>query len=171
MTKTPALRLVGIALVAGLAGHGLSLAFASRGAPVPVAGIMPGIVFLLLSAVILALGLRVKRYLDESRERAQTHPLTPRKHQLDMVVAYRILIAARAAAYTGAIGAGFYAGMCAFLATSGGGTLSGAILPLGFDALSALILAVIGLIVEWWGTLPPTDSGSVGRAGESAGSL
>lgn len=101
MTKTPALRLVGIALVAGLAGHGLSLAFASRGAPVPVAGIMPGIVFLVLSAIVLALGLRVKRYLDESRERARTHPLTPRKHQLDMVVAYRILIAARAAAYTG----------------------------------------------------------------------
>lgn len=171
MTKTPALRLVGIALVAGLAGHGLSLAFASRGAPVPVAGVMPGIVFLLLSAVILALGLRVKRYLDESRERAQTHPLTPRKHHIDMVTAYRIVLAARAAAYTGAIGAGFYAGMCAFLATSGGGTLSGAILPLGFDALSALILAVIGLIVERWGTLPPHDSGSVGRAGESAGSL
>ncbi len=171
MTKTPALRLLGIALVAGLGGHVLALAFASRGEPVPVAGLMAGVVFVILAGIILVLGLRVKKYLDESRERAKNHPLTPRKHHIDMVVAYRIVLAARAAAYTGAIGAGFYAGMCAYLATSGGGTLSGAILPLGFDALSALVLAVVGLVVERWGTLPPNDGGSAGRAEEGARSV
>ncbi|MCT1867377.1 DUF3180 domain-containing protein [Dermabacter sp. p3-SID358] len=171
MKKTPALRLLGIALVAGLGGHAFSLAFASRGEPVPVAGLMPGAVFLIIAGIVLYLGLRVKRYLDESRERAKTHPLTPRKHHIDMVVAYRIILAARAAAYTGAIGAGFYAGMCTYLAISGGGTLAGAILPLGFDALSALALAIIGLIVERWGTLPPNDRGSGGRAEEGASSV
>lgn len=148
-------------------GSLLSQAVAARGGVVPVAGWPTGAVLLALAALLLVLGLPIKRYLDESAERREHPSLAPRRHQLDLPTAYRIVMLARSAAYTGAGLAGVFSGQAVFLLSAGGGDLVRAVLPTAFAALSALVLGVLGVVVERWGTLPPDDGADA--AGERSG--
>lgn len=148
-----------VLLVSGVIGAALSAAVASSGAAVPVAGWLSGIVLLALAGVLLALGLPMRRYLRESEERRLTPTLAPRRHQLDLPTAYRTILLARSAAITGAIVAGLFAGQALHLAGPGGGDLVRAILPTAFAALGGLVVGIVGIIVERWGTLPPEDGG------------
>lgn len=158
--SAPPLLLLGSAA----AGFGAVLAdyYAARGEAVPVSGWVTGAVLLVLAAVLLGFGLPLRRYMHECAERAEHPTLAPRRYQLDMTQAFRTVIFARACACTGAILGGLFTGLTAFFVISGTGTLTGAVLPTGFAALAGVALAVCGVIVERWGTLPPEDGPGAG---------
>lgn len=161
-TSIPLLLLV--LVLSGGVGATLSQAVASRGAAVPVAGWLTGLVLLALAGVLLALGLPLRRYVRESEERRRQPTLAPRRHQLDLPTAYRTIQLARSAAITGAVVGGLFGGQGLFLLGAGGGDVLGAVLPTAFAALCGIVLGTIGVIVERWGRLPPEDStGASGR--------
>lgn len=163
MKPTSIPMLVIIALVAAGGGALVSATIAARGGAVPVSGWFTGAALLVLAAVLLVMGLPLQRYLRESEER-RTHPsLAPRKHQLDLPTAYRTVLLARAASLTGALVAGAFGGQALHLGTTGGGDLLTGLGPTLLAALGALVLGVVGVIVERWGMLPPEDGEDAGQ--------
>lgn len=171
MKPTPVVLLLAIAIVSGIAGHTCADLIASRGEAVPVPGYPTAVVLLLLAGVVLYFGLQVKRYLDESRERSEKPSLAPRQHHLDMMKAYRIVTLARAAAYTGAVAAGFAGGIGIMLLVDGGGTWIGAGMPIGTCVVSAVCLSVVGVLVQLWGRVDPPDDQREGAGDGVAESL
>lgn len=164
---------IGVLVLAGILSAGvgavLSQLVASRGGTIPVAGWLTGLVLLALSGVLLALGLPLRRYLRESEERRHTPSMEPRRHQIDLPTAYRTILLGRAAAHTGAIVGGLFAGQTLYFLGTGGGDLSTAVLPTAFAKLGGIVLAVVGVLVERWGRLPPED-GRDGAREPTAGS-
>jgi hypothetical protein len=132
---------------------------AGTGHAVPVTGWLSGLVLIALGAVLLVLGLPLYRYMKESEERREHPTSVPRKHTIDLPTAFRTILLARACALTGAVAAGLFLGQFLFLLGSGTGATS-ALFPTGFATLCAVALAVLGVIVERWGTLPPEDGDS-----------
>lgn len=141
-------------LVAAILAGGFVHLIASRGGQVPVAGYLTGPLLLAVAAIVLAWGIPLRRYMRESEERRLRPTLAPRRTQLDMTTAFRIVMLARAAVWTGALASGFFGGDTVYLVFHGGSLLS-AVIPTGFATLCAIVLAVVGIIVERWGTLPP----------------
>ncbi|MGP9695162.1 DUF3180 domain-containing protein [Brachybacterium sp. AOP25-B2-12] len=164
---------IGVLLLSGILSAGvgavLSQLVASRGGTIPVAGWLTGLVLLGLSGVLLALGLPLRRYLRESEERRRTPTMEPRRHQIDLPSAYRTILLGRSASHTGAIVGGLFSGQALYFLGVGGGDLSTAVLPTAFAALGGIVLAVIGVLVERWGQLPPED-GRDGAREPTAGS-
>jgi hypothetical protein len=156
--------LVVLGILSAVLGGVLASFVTGRGAVLPVTGWVSGLLLLGLGAVLLVAGLPLRRYMKESEARREHPTLAPRRHSLDMITAYRTIVLARACAYTGAIIGGVQLGQLVFLASSGIGTLAGALLPTGFAALCGIALAVLGAIVEHWGTLPPDDGEGEARS-------
>lgn len=153
-----------LALIATGFGTSLAAFLASRGGTVPITGPFTGLVMLVLAAVLLVLGLPLRRYMRESEQRRIQPTVAPRRHQLDLPTAFRTVVLARACAYTGTLVAGIFAGQALHLLASGTGSLWGAVAPTAFGAACAAILAVLGAVVERWGTLPPQDGESPGES-------
>jgi Protein of unknown function (DUF3180) len=157
-------------LVVG-AGFGAQMleTLSARGHALPLAGWFTTVVLLVLVAVLLIQGLPLRRYMRESEER-RTHPsLAPRRHQIDLPTAFRTVVLARACAYTGAVVGGIFTGQTLFLIVTGTGDPFSGILPTGAAALTGIVLGVLGVVVERWGTLPPED-GDGGTESAGAGS-
>lgn len=154
-------------LVVG-AGFGAQMleTLASRGHSLPIAGWLTTVVLLVLSTVLLIVGLPLRRYMLESAERREHPSFAPRRHQIDLPTAYRIVLLARACAYTGAVVGGIFVGQALFLLLTGTGDPLRGILPTAAAALAGILLGVLGVIVEHWGQLPPEDGE---RAAEGAG--
>lgn len=153
------------------AGFGAQMleALASRGHSLPIAGWLTTAVLLALCGVLLAYGIPMRRYLQESAERREHPSFSPRRHQIDLPTAYRTVLLARACAYTGAVVGGIFTGQALFLLVTGTGDPIGAILPTSAAALSGIALGALGVIVERWGKLPP-DAGEGPTEGAEAGS-
>lgn len=158
-------------LVVG-AGFGAQMleTLASRGHSLPIAGWLTTAVMLAMGGVLLAYGIPLHRYMVESEER-RVHPsLAPRRHQIDLPTAFRTVLLARACAYTGAVVGGIFAGQTLYLMVTGTGDPLAAILPTGAAAVVGIGLAILGVVVERWGQLPPEDGESHGEStGEGAG--
>lgn len=152
--------LVLILVIAAGFGAQMLEALATRGHSLPVAGWLTTVVLLALSAVLLAYGLPMRRYLLESAERRERPSLAPRRHQIDLPTAYRTVLLARACAYTGAVVGGIFSGQALFLLLTGTGDPVAAVLPTAAAAVSGILLGVLGVIVERWGKLPPEDDGT-----------
>ncbi|MDN5899715.1 MAG: DUF3180 domain-containing protein [Brachybacterium sp.] len=157
-------------LVVG-AGFGAQMleTLAARGHSLPIAGWLTTVVLLVLSAVLLISGLPLRRYMLESAERREHPSFAPRRHQIDLPTAYRTVLLARACAYTGAVVGGIFVGQALFLLLTGTGDLWQGILPTAAAALAGILLAVLGVVVERWGQLPPED-GEGSTEGAEAGS-
>ena len=152
------------------AGFGAQMleALAARGHSLPIAGWLTTAVLLALSAVLLAYGVPMRRYLLESAERREKPSYAPRRHQIDLPTAYRTVLLARACAYTGAVVGGLFTGQALFLLVTGTGDPLGAVLPTAAAAVSGIVLGVLGVVVERWGKLPPDGDGPT--EGAEAGS-
>ena len=152
------------------AGFGAQMleALAARGHSLPIAGWLTTAVLLALSAVLLAYGVPMRRYLLESAERREKPSYAPRRHQIDLPTAYRTVLLARACAYTGAVVGGLFTGQALFLLLTGTGDPIGAVLPTAAAAVSGIVLGVLGVVVERWGKLPPDGDGPA--EGAEAGS-
>ncbi|MFC0674083.1 DUF3180 domain-containing protein [Brachybacterium hainanense] len=148
-----------VVVLAAATGFGTTLAqlIASRGGVVPITGWLTGLLLLALTAVLIVVGLPLRRYLKESEERSASGSFAPRRHQLDMITAYRVVTFARACAYTGVLVGGAHLGIALHLGPSGIGSMAGAVLPTLFAGVCGIVLAVAGVVVERWGKLPPEE--------------
>lgn len=158
-----------ILLVAAGLGAQMMDSLASRGHSLPITGWLTALVLLALNGVLLWFGIPLRRYMLESEQRREYPTLAPRRHQLDLPTAFRTVLLARACAYTGAVVGGIFAGQAVFLLISGTGDPVTAILPTAAAALTGITLAVLGVVVERWGKLPPEDGEGGTERPEGAG--
>ncbi len=152
MNKIRPLSLVLWGLVGLVAGGCLCYVLESTGrqlppAPWPAIGGM-----VLLSLVLLILGLPIKRWNDGDR-----------KEVMDPLLAARVAIMARAAAFAGAILTGFYGGHLLYLLISTDVLRVHLAIPYAAAFLAAVVLLIVGLIVEWFCRLPPDDPREIER--------
>lgn len=158
-----------IAVLAALFGAQVMDTLATRGHSVPVTGWLTAGVLAILCSVLLAYGLPLRRYMDESEQRALHPSLTPRRYQIDLPTAFRTVLLARACAYTGSVVGGLFAGQTLFLLLSGTGDLVDAVLPTAAAAVAGIVLGVLGVLVERWGKLPPEDGDRGTEGAEASG--
>ncbi|WP_114855989.1 DUF3180 domain-containing protein [Brachybacterium sp. YJGR34] len=163
--NVPVLLLIFV-LGAGLGAQMLDT-LAARGHSLPIAGWLTTLVLLGLSAVLLVYGLPMRRYLLESEERRHHPTLAPRRHQIDLLTAYRTVLLARACAYTGAVVGGIFTGQALYLVITGTGDPLLGILPTAAAAVAGIVLGVLGVLVERWGQLPPEDGEGAARGAEA----
>src|SRR5699024_8637420 len=142
---------------------------AGRGHSLPIAGWLTTLVLLVLNGVLLYFGIRLRRYMVESEQRRERPTMAPRRHQLDLLTAFRTVLLARACAYTGSVVGGIFTGQTLFLVITGTGDPLTAVLPPGAAALAGISLAVLGVVVERWGRLPPGDGEGGAESTEGAG--
>ncbi|MCL2092012.1 MAG: DUF3180 domain-containing protein [Micrococcales bacterium] len=106
---------------------------------------------LLIAAVVLALGWTVRQY--QHGRRPDLNPLR----------AVRTAMLAKAACYTGALLLGWYGGQGVYLVSDlvvpGNGRRA---VAAGLAAVGAVVLAVVGLVVERFCRVPPSDGAELG---------
>ncbi|GEL95715.1 DUF3180 domain-containing protein [Cellulomonas composti] len=100
----------------------------------------------LIAGVVLSMGWAVRQFLRGKRP------------SLDPIRAARTAVLAKASCYTGALLAGWYGGQTAVLVSDldvpGNG---GRAIAAGAATLGALLLAGVGLLVEWFCRVPPQE--------------
>ncbi len=121
-------------------------ALASRGWTMPQVPWLMVAVLVLIAAVVLGLGWSVRQYLRGE------HPT------LDPLRAARTAVLAKAACYTGALLTGWYAAQVLdVLGDLGIEAQRERALSAGLAVLGAVVLAVAGLVVEWFCRVPPPE--------------
>ena len=124
-------------------------AVAGRGGMLPSVPWLVVVVELLIAAVVFSMGWAVRQFLHGKRP------------TLDPIRAARTAVIAKASCYTGALLAGWYGGQVLTLVTDldvpgNGGRAAAA----GVAAGGAVVLAVVGLVVEWFCRVPPPEAGA-----------
>jgi hypothetical protein len=145
---TPArpLAVILVGLLATAAGWlGLDL-WDSRGGLAPPLPWTAALGTLVLGAGVVAAGLPVRRWVSGRRERA-----------LDPLLAARTVVLAKAAAYGGAVLAGWYAAQGLVLVPDLVGDRRARFIVAALCLLAAVALAVAGLVVQRWCRIPPSD--------------
>lgn len=146
--------LLAVALVGAAVTWYLLRVLVGHGGMVPSVGWLVLPVELIIAMVVLRLGWSVRQYLHGNRP------------DLDPVRAARTAVLAKAACYTGALLLGFYGGTVLALVTDlsvpGNGGRAGAA---GLAAAGALVMAVVGLVVERFCRIPPPSDGQQEKAG------
>lgn len=143
-TRVRTLALVAV-LAAGL-GWLVVRALGSRGHSLPPVPWAMVAVLVLIAAVVLGLGWSVRQYL---RGR---HP------SLDPLRAARTAVLAKASCYTGALLTGWYAAQVLdVLGDLGIEAQRERAISGGLAVLGALVLAAVGVLVEWFCRIPPPD--------------
>jgi hypothetical protein len=157
MRRTPAARVVAVALVALAVAYAALRVVESRGGtllPVPP---VAWLVVLLIAAVVGVLGWNVRQYARGKRP------------GFDVLLAARTVVLATASAYTGALLVGWYAAQV--LVVVGDLDVAGrrdVAITAGVATLAAAALSVVGLVVERWCEVPPPDEDDDGPAGAPA---
>lgn len=123
--------------------------FVRNGGNVPEVGWLVLPVELLIAAVVFVLGWTVRQY--QHGRRPNLNPLR----------AARTAVLAKAACYTGALLLGWYGGQGLYLVSDlvvpGNGRRA---VAAGLAALGALLMAVVGLVVERFCRIPPPTDGA-----------
>jgi fumarate reductase subunit D len=146
MQRTRPTTLVLVAVVATALGWAVVSALSSRGITLPAVPWSMIAVLVVIAAVVLAMGLSVRRYLHGR------HPT------LNPIRAARTAVLAKAACYTGALLAGWYAAQAvAVLGDLGIESQRARALSAGLAVLGSLLLAGVGLLVEWMCRVPPPE--------------
>ncbi len=158
MRRTPWPRLVLLAGAVAVVSAALLHALEGRGVILVAPPVLASVVMLGIAAVIARLGWNVRQYVRGKRP------------GLDPLLAARTVVLATAAAYTGAILTGWYSGhVLVVLTRLGHPPLRDFAVEAGVCALSAVVLAVVGLVAERWCEVPPPEDDDHG-GGVSAGS-
>lgn len=158
MRRTPWRRLVLLAGAVAVMSTALLRVLEGRGVILLPPPVLAGVVMLGIAGVIARLGWNVRQFVRGKRP------------GLDPLLAARTVALATAAAYTGAILTGWYSGHVLVVITRlGHPPLRDFALQAGVCALSAALLAVVGLVAERWCEVPPPEDDDRG-GGVSAGS-
>ncbi|MCV2394994.1 DUF3180 domain-containing protein [Actinotalea sp. M2MS4P-6] len=157
MRRTPWPRLVLIAGVVAALSTALLRVLEGRGWIVLGPPVLSTVVTLGIAAVVLAMGWNVRQFVKGKR------PGT------DPIVAARTVALATAAAYTGTLLTGWYAGHVLLVV----GDLAIAArrdvaIGAGVALLGAVVLTVAGLVAEHWCEVPPEDDDRGVQAGSTA---
>ena len=150
MQRTRWQNLLLITVVTGLLGWLLLRGLEGRSVSVPAVPWLVVAVLLMISGIVLAMGWAVRQFLRGERP------------TLDPIRAARTAVLAKASCYTGALLAGWYAAQVLLVVgdldvASRRARAIAAALAVG----GAVLLAVVGLVVEWFCRVPPADDGSV----------
>jgi len=146
MQRTRVRTLLLVAVVAAAVGWLVVRALGSRGIELPQVPWLMVAVLVLIAAVVLAMGWSVRQYLRGK------HPT------LDPLRAARTAVLAKASCYTGALLAGWYAAQVVdVLGDLGIEAQRDRALSAGLAVLGAVVLAVVGLVVEWICRVPPPE--------------
>jgi hypothetical protein len=138
--------LVAIALGVGAGTWWLLELMMDRGMLPPEVSWLVGGVELLIAGVVLVMGWAVRQFLRGKRP------------HLDPIRAARTAVLAKACAYTGALLVGWYGGQLAErLGALDVPTSSERAWAAGLAAAGALAMAVVGLVVEWFCRVPPSE--------------
>lgn len=149
MQRTRWQTLLLVTVVAAAVTWILLRAIAGRGGLPPSVPPLVVVVELTIAGVVFRLGWAVRQFLRGKR------PL------LDPIRAARTAVLAKASCYTGALLAGWYGGqvlvLVGDLGVPGNG---GRAVAAGVAAAGAVVLAVVGLVVEGFCQVPPPESGA-----------
>ena len=119
---------------------------AGRGGLPPQVPWLVAAVEVLIAAVVFSMGWAVRQFLRG------------RRPGLDPIRAARTAVLAKASCYTGALLSGWYGGqtiaLVTDLATHGNG---GRAVGAGAATAGAVVLAAVGLVVEWFCAVPPPE--------------
>jgi hypothetical protein len=99
-----------------------------------------------LAAAVVSLGVPVRRWVSGRRDRP-----------LDPLYAARAFVLAKAAAYGGAVLAGWYAGQALALLPDVVGTRRAKLVLALVAVVAAIAVSVAGLVVQRWCRVPPSD--------------
>lgn len=159
MQRTKATTLVLVGVVTTLLGWVVVVGLERRGVYLPHVPWIVDVALIGLAGAVFWAGWAVRSYLKG------------RRPSLDPLRAARTLILAKAAALTGALLAGWYlAQVLAVLGDLGIEAQRDRAIAAGVAALCAVVLTVVGLVVETFCRIPPTDSeGSDGGRSRSEG--
>jgi hypothetical protein len=128
-------------------------ALSRRGNQPPTVPWLVAAVEVVIGAVVLAMGWQVRQYLKGKRP------------ALNPIRAARTAVLAKAACYTGAVLTGWYGGQVLLFVSNldqpGNGGRAGAA---GVATGGALVLAAVGLIVEWFCRVPPPEEDAAAKA-------
>lgn len=157
MGRTSWSRLLATAVVSTAVSFTLLRLSETRGGTVLPVPLLSCVVVLLIAAVVASLGWSVRQYTRGKRP------------GMDVLVAARTVVLAKASAYTGALLTGWYAGH-ALLALGDlqiearrDLAVSGAV-----AVVCTLLLTVVGLVVERWCEVPGDDEDERGPGGSTA---
>ena len=158
MRVTPWTRLVGIAALAAVASFGLLRLLEGRGATVLPPSVLSAFVVLAIAVGVGAAGWNVRQFTRGKRP------------ALDPLFAARTVVLGTAAAYTGALLSGWYAGhvllVVGDLAFAGRRDVA---IAASIVLVAAIVLSVTGAVVERWCRVPPPqDDDPGGPAGSPA---
>ena len=146
MRRTRWETLVGVALVVGVLATLLTMRLERSGPGMPRVAWPVVVVELLIAGVVFAMGWAVRQFLRGKRP------------GLDPIRAARTAVLAKAACYTGALLTGWYGGqVAAYLADTALPGNAGRAGSAAVAAGGAVVLAGVGLLVEWFCRLPPQD--------------
>ncbi len=144
MRRTRWQTLVALAVVVGVLAALLTTWLDRQGPGMPHVSWLVVAVELLIAGVVFSMGWAVRQFLHGKRP------------GLDPIRAARTAVLAKAACYTGALLTGWYGGQMAahllYTAIPGNAGRAGSA---AIAALGAVVLAVVGVIVEWFCRVPP----------------
>lgn len=146
MSSTKMRTLVVAGLLGLLISYMFNLMWESYGQVLPGIPWLAIVGMLVLSAVLIVVGLPIKKWNDGDRTR-----------ELDPLQAARVAMMAKAAAVAGAALTGWYGGSALYLLTSAEGARSSTGMGMLLAVGSAAVLMIVGLIVESFCQLPPDD--------------
>lgn len=152
--------LPGLALLAGLVGWTVAAVSQGGGRLTPVLGVPALITLLVVAAISLGFGLRIRK--DRDRKPAE---------RMDPLAAARILVLAQAGAFAGALFGGWHAGVLVQVLTRAV-SATGVLVDAALMAVAGVVMVGIGLLVESWCRIRGDDSdpdGGLGQDGQSGG--
>jgi hypothetical protein len=150
MQRTRWRTLLLITVITGVVGWLLLRALAGQGVSLPPVPWLVVAVLVVIASMVFAMGWGVRQFLNGKRP------------NLDPIRAARTAVLAKASAYTGSLLAGWYAAQVLLvLGDLDIAALRARAVAAGAAALGAALLAVVGLVVEWFCRVPPpTDKGT-----------
>jgi hypothetical protein len=117
-----------------------------RGTLAPRVSWAVAVVEVVIAAVVLVMGWSVRQYLQG------------RRPSLDPIRAARTAVLAKAACYTGSVLLGWYGGqVLVYLSDLDAPGNGGRAVAAAIAAGGALVLAAVGLVVEWFCRIPPPE--------------
>lgn len=157
MHRTRWQNLVLLALAVAVGTWVVLRAALGRGASLPTVPWLVVAVELVIAGVVLSMGWAVRQFLRG------------RRPTLNPIRAARTAVLAKASCYTGALLAGWYGGqVLTVLRETGGSEQLTRAAAAGAATVGALVLAAVGLVVEWFCQVPPPEDGTRERLDEQA---
>lgn len=154
MKRTRPSTLIGVALVAAVAGFALDAALTSRALPVVVLSPALGLTLVGIGVALVLMAMPIRRHARGTASRP-----------VDAFYATRVVVLAKASSLCGALFGGFTLGGLVYLLSRSVVPALGSVLPSVIAVVGGLVLLVCALVAERMCTVPPRDDDQDDRDG------